>query len=67
MFLLANFGITAALAARFMIGIYVLQYSPLGFGMLSVRDDIAAAGIGANVWTNRFIIACGRCQLRSYR
>ena len=55
-FLLANFWIAAALAAGVAIGIYALLHSPLGLGMLSVRDDdIAAASIGVNVWRNRFI------------
>jgi branched-chain amino acid transport system permease protein len=55
-FLLANFWIAAALAAGVVIGIYALLHSPLGLGMLSVRDDdIAAASIGVNVWRNRFI------------
>ncbi len=54
--LLANFWIAAALAAAVVAGIYGLLYSPLGLGMLSVRDDdIAAASIGVNVWRNRFI------------
>jgi len=55
-FLLANFWIASALAAGVVIGIYALLHSPLGLGMLSVRDDdIAAASIGVNVWRNRFI------------
>jgi branched-chain amino acid transport system permease protein len=55
-FLLVNFWIAAALAGGVVIGIYVLLHSPLGLGMLSVRDDdIAAASIGVNVWRNRFI------------
>jgi branched-chain amino acid transport system permease protein len=54
--LLTNFWIAAALAAGVVAGIYALLYSPLGLGMLSVRDDdIAAASIGVNVWRNRFI------------
>jgi len=55
-FLLTNFWIAAALAAGVVIGIYALLHSPLGLGMLSVRDDdIAAASVGVNVWRNRFI------------
>jgi branched-chain amino acid transport system permease protein len=55
-FLLVNFWIAAALAAAIVIIIYALMHSPLGLGMLSVRDDeIAAASIGVNVWRNRFI------------
>jgi branched-chain amino acid transport system permease protein len=55
-FLLVNFWIAATLAAGIVIGIHLLMHSPLGLGMLSVRDDeIAAASIGVNVWRNRFI------------
>jgi branched-chain amino acid transport system permease protein len=55
-FLLVNFWIAATLAAGIVIGVYLLMHSPLGLGMLSVRDDeIAAASIGVNVWRNRFI------------
>jgi branched-chain amino acid transport system permease protein len=55
-FLLVNFWIAAALAGGVMIGVYALLHSPLGLGMLRVReDDIAAASIGVNVWRNRFI------------
>jgi branched-chain amino acid transport system permease protein len=55
-FLLANFWIAAALAAGVVTGIFALLQSPLGLGLLSVRDDdVAAASIGVNVWRNRFI------------
>jgi branched-chain amino acid transport system permease protein len=55
-FLLVNFSIAAALSGCVAIGIYVLLHSPLGLGMLAVRDDdVAAASIGVNVWRNRFI------------
>src|SRR5262249_35477083 len=42
-FLLTNFWIAAAFAAGVVIGIYALLHSPLGLGMLSVRDDDIAA------------------------
>jgi branched-chain amino acid transport system permease protein len=55
-FLWVNFWIAAALAGGVVAGMYALLHSPLGLGMLSVRDDdIAAASIGVNVWRNRFI------------
>ena len=55
-FLLANFWIAAAIAGGATLGIYVLMRSPLGLGMLSVRDnEIAATSIGVDVWRNRFI------------
>jgi branched-chain amino acid transport system permease protein len=55
-FLLINFWIAAALATAVVAGIYILLWSRIGLGMLSVRDDeIAAASIGVNVWRNRFI------------
>jgi branched-chain amino acid transport system permease protein len=55
-FLIVNFWMAAALAAGVVVGIYLLLHSPLGLGMLSVRDDeIAAASVGVNVWRNRFI------------
>ena len=54
--LLVNFWIASALAAGVVIGIYLLLYSRLGLGILSVRDDeVAAASVGVNVWRNRFI------------
>jgi branched-chain amino acid transport system permease protein len=66
-FLLANFWIAAAFAAVVVIGIYTFLHSPLGLGMLSVRDDdIAAASIGVNVWRNRFtayVAAAAGCGL----
>lgn len=55
-FLLANFWIAGALAGGTTLGIYVLMRSPLGLGMLSVRDnEVAATSIGVDVWRNRFI------------
>ena len=55
-FLLANFWIAAAVAGGTTLGIYMLMRSPLGLGMLSVRDnEIAATSIGVDVWRNRFI------------
>ena len=55
-FLLANFWIAAAIAGGTTLGVYVLMRSPLGLGMLSVRDDeIAATSVGVDVWRNRFI------------
>jgi branched-chain amino acid transport system permease protein len=55
-FLLVNFWIAAALAGGVVLGMYILLHSPLGLGMLSVRDDdVAATSIGVNVWRNRFI------------
>jgi branched-chain amino acid transport system permease protein len=51
-----NFWIAAALAGGTTLGIYVLMRSPLGLGMLSVRDnEVAATSIGVDVWRNRFI------------
>ena len=55
-FLMANFWIAAAIAGGAALGIYLLMRSPLGLGMISVRDnEIAATSIGVNVWRNRFI------------
>jgi branched-chain amino acid transport system permease protein len=51
-----NFWIAAALAGGTALGIHLLMRSPLGLGMLSVRDnEVAATSIGVDVWRNRFI------------
>ena len=55
-FLLTNFWIAAALAGGTTLSVYVLMRSPLGLGILSVRDnEVAATSIGVDVWRNRFI------------
>jgi branched-chain amino acid transport system permease protein len=55
-FLLVNFWLATVLAGGSVLGVYLLMHSPLGLGMLSVRDnEIAAASVGVDVWRNRFI------------
>ncbi|MGH6990624.1 MAG: branched-chain amino acid ABC transporter permease [Stellaceae bacterium] len=51
------FWISAAIAYAAIWGGYLLMRSSVGLGLMSIRDnDIAAASVGVNVWTNRFIV-----------
>jgi branched-chain amino acid transport system permease protein len=50
------FWISAAIAILATAGAYLLMRSPIGLGLMSVRDnDLAAASLGVDVWRNRFI------------
>lgn len=50
------FWIAAAIALLTTAGAYLLMRSPIGLGLMSVRDnDVAAASLGVDVWRNRFV------------
>ncbi|HVV92790.1 MAG TPA: branched-chain amino acid ABC transporter permease [Hyphomicrobiales bacterium] len=50
------FWIAAAIAILTTGGAYLLMRSPIGLGLMSVRDnDLAAASLGVDVWRNRFV------------
>jgi branched-chain amino acid transport system permease protein len=50
------FWIAAAIALLTTAGAYLLMRSPIGLGLMSVRDnDLAAASLGVDVWRNRFV------------
>jgi branched-chain amino acid transport system permease protein len=51
------FWISAAIAYAAIWGGYALMRSSVGLGLMSIRDnDVAAASLGVDVWTNRFIV-----------
>ncbi len=51
------FWIAAAIAYATVWGAYGLMRSSIGLGLMSIRDnDLAAASLGVDVWTNRFIV-----------
>jgi branched-chain amino acid transport system permease protein len=51
------FWIAAAIAYATVWGDYALMRSSIGLGLMSIRDnDLAAASLGVDVWTNRFIV-----------
>lgn len=51
------FWIAAAIAYATVWGAYALMRSSIGLGLMSIRDnDLAAASLGVDVWTNRFIV-----------
>jgi branched-chain amino acid transport system permease protein len=54
---LVIFWISAAIAYAAVWGGYLLMRSSVGLGLMSIRDnDLAAASVGVDVWTNRFIV-----------
>jgi branched-chain amino acid transport system permease protein len=51
------FWISAAIACATVWGGFALMRSSIGLGLMSIRDnDVAAASVGVDVWTNRFIV-----------
>lgn len=62
-----TFRISAGIGLLAVFGVYFFMRSPLGLGLMAVRDnELAAASIGVNVWRNRlaaFVLSAFGCGL----
>jgi branched-chain amino acid transport system permease protein len=62
-----NYWLSAAIALVAVVGSYVLLRSPVGLGLMGVRDnELAATSVGVNVWQSRllvFVLAAAGCGL----